>query len=113
MNSTAIKLLEDNPSSILVYAEGRANRKQILERFTTYLIKSDLWFHILKVSLPKIPRTPNNIGGGLKDFQRQIWKESLFVIRTKMSAFFRLPSQSNTSLKEKKVPCSLIATIIK
>ena len=48
MNSIAIKTLVGNPSSSLVYAKGRATIEQILKRFDIYLIKSYLWFQILK-----------------------------------------------------------------
>ena len=55
----------------------------------------------LEVSLPKKSPTPKNIGEGLKVLQRQFWKEFLFVKydKNKISAFFWLPPQSNTSLK--------------
>ena len=48
INSTTIKIHVENPSSRSVYTEGRSTRGQILNRFSPYFIKSDLWFHILK-----------------------------------------------------------------
>ena len=69
----------ENPRSILAYAEGRDTREQILKIFAPYLIKSDLWFHILNFISPKRSLTPKNIGEGLKGPQRQFWKEYLFV----------------------------------
>ena len=32
----------------IIFAEVRATREEILKRFSLDLIKSDLWFHILK-----------------------------------------------------------------
>ena len=48
INSISIKLPVDNPSSISVYAQGRAMIELILKIFVPYLIKSDLWFQNLK-----------------------------------------------------------------
>ena len=48
MKSISIKPLVENPSSRLVYEEGRDTIDQIWKRFTPDFIKSDLWFHILK-----------------------------------------------------------------
>ena len=46
----------ENPRSISVYAEGRANREQILNIYVPNLIKSDLWFQISKfVSQKNLP----------------------------------------------------------
>ena len=44
MDSISIKFHVENPRSISVYAEVRADREQILKRFVTDFIKSDLWF---------------------------------------------------------------------
>ena len=49
MKSRAIRLNVVNPKSISVYSEVRATRGNILNKFSPYLIKSDLWFHILKI----------------------------------------------------------------
>ena len=48
MNSSAIRIDMEHPRSISVYEEGRATSIHILKRFVPDLIKSDLWFHILK-----------------------------------------------------------------
>ena len=48
MNSSAIILNVENTRPTSVYQEGISNRGQILKRFVPYLIKSDLWFHILR-----------------------------------------------------------------
>ena len=56
INSIAIKPHVENPRLISVYAEGRTIRGQILKISVPYLIKSDLWFHILKfVSQRNLP----------------------------------------------------------
>ena len=49
----------------------------------------------LEVCLPRKPPTPKNIDEGLSGTKRQFWKESLLfnMKRTKMLAFFQLPSQ--------------------
>ena len=79
MNSIAIKLHVENPKSILVYAEGRFIREQILKVFSPDLINSELWFHILKFISPKLPPKPKNIGESLKVTHRKFWKEALFT----------------------------------
>ena len=48
MNSISIKLHVNNPRSRSVYAKVKATRGKILKIFGPNLIKSDLWFHILK-----------------------------------------------------------------
>ena len=56
MNSIVIKLRGENRRSRLAYAEGRATKEQILRKFALYLIKSDLWSHILNfVSQRNLP----------------------------------------------------------
>ena len=64
----------------------------------------------LEVFLPEKPPTPRKIGEGLKGPQRKLWKEPLFVQyeKKKISAFFWILPQSNTSMM-KKFLCSLIA----
>ena len=57
----------------------------------------------LEFFIPKKPPTPKNIGEVLKGPQRQLYK-NLYLLnkkRTEILALFRIPSQSNTSLKEK------------
>ena len=49
MNSIHIKLHVENPRSISVYEEKRSIREQILNIYIPYLIKLNLWFHILKL----------------------------------------------------------------
>ena len=49
MNSIAIKNHMDNTSSRIVYPKERATREHILNKFVPDLIKSDIWFHILKL----------------------------------------------------------------
>ena len=49
MNSIFIKIHGGNTLSRSVYAEGRATKERILKIFAPDLIKSDLWFHILKL----------------------------------------------------------------
>ena len=41
----------------------------------------------IEVCIPNEPPAPNNIGGGLKDPQRQLWKEYLFVQNDKNKKF--------------------------
>ena len=48
MISTAIKIYVENPRSRSVYVEEIDTREEILKIFAPDLIKSDLWFHILK-----------------------------------------------------------------
>ena len=56
MKSITIKLLVENPRSRLVYEEGRAIREHILKIFDPYLIKSDMWLHIMKfISQKNLP----------------------------------------------------------
>ena len=56
MKSIVIKLHGVNQRSRSFYAEGRAIKGQILKNFALDLIKSDLWFHILKfVSQRNLP----------------------------------------------------------
>ena len=67
-----------------------------------------------EVNPPKETPTPNNIGGGLKGHKRQLRKEDLFVQydKRKLSALFRIPSQSNPSLKEQNPSvCSLLQVL--
>ena len=56
MKSIVIKLHGLNQRSRSVYEERRATKGHILKKFGIYLIKSDLWFHILNsVSQRNLP----------------------------------------------------------
>ena len=95
MNSIIIKLHGVNKISRSVYAEGRATKLQILKKFALYLIKLDLWFHILKfVSQINLPY--QRILVILWEFLRDNSVNNPFLLnmtRIKMLAFSRLPPQ--------------------
>ena len=89
---------------VLVYAEGRATREHILKIFAPYVINSDLWCHILKFASQRNLLYQITLVGFF-NFLRDNYGKKLYlwnIIRTKMSALFRIPSQSNPSLKEQK-----------
>ena len=104
MKSTVIKLHGVNQRSRSVYAEGRATKGQILNKFALDLIKSDLWFNILKfVSQRNLPhqRILVMLQAVLRD---NSGKKTFFfnMTRIKMLAFSQLQTQKNPSLKEQK-----------
>ena len=73
-------------------------------------------FSHLEFSLPKKPPTPNNIGEDLKVPHRQFWKEALFLFNmteTEMLAFFWIPPQSNTSLKEQNFSVNSLVLVLR
>ena len=104
MNLEVIKLLVENPRSRLVYVEGRATREHILKRLFPYLIKSYLWFHVLKlVSQRNLPH--QRILVKVQKFLRDNSRNKLYLCNMKIMkipALFQIPSQSNNSLKGKK-----------
>ena len=69
----------------------------------------------LEVRLPKKPPTPNNIGEGLKVPQRNSGKKFYLcnMTRLKISAFFWLTSQSNTSIKEQNYFIHSLLLVVK
>ena len=95
MNSIVITLHRVNTRSRSVYAEKRATKGQILNKFALDLIKSDLWFHILNfVSQRNLPH--KIIFVMLEAVLREnSGKKPLFfnMTRIKMLAFSQLPSQ--------------------
>ena len=80
---------------ISVYVEGRATRGQILNIFGTYLIMSDLWFHILKFFSQRNLQTSIILAKVLKFLGDNHGKNIYLwnITRTKASYLFRLPYQ--------------------
>ena len=103
MNSSNIRINMVNLRSRFVYDKGKDTRGQILKKFVQYLIKSDMWFQILKCVSHRRLIHPKTLEKILKVPSANYGKE-LYLYNTtrKMLNLFGFLYQLNNSLMEQR-----------
>ena len=90
-------------------------KEQILKRSVLDLIKLDLWFHILRFFSKKNIPSQRTFVKVERVLRENYGKKNYFynMTRTKMSAFFCIPSQTNPSLNELKSSVHLLLQLLR